>query len=63
MLGEFEHTFMCPYCGAQINMILEQFYPEQEYIEDCEVCCNPIKIHYKFQGEELVHFEASTIGQ
>jgi len=44
-------------------MILEQFYLEQEYIEDCEVCCNPINIHYKFQGEDLIYFEASSIGQ
>lgn len=63
MTGVYEHTFMCPHCGAQINMMLEQFYPEQEYIEDCEVCCNPINIHYKFQGEQLVLFEASPIGQ
>jgi len=63
MNGVIEHTFMCPHCGSEINMILEQFYPEQEYIEDCEVCCNPINIHYKFQGEQLVIFEANTLGQ
>mgnify|MGYP003110602307 CR=1 FL=1 len=63
MNGMYEHTFMSPHCGAQINMMLEQFYREQEYIEDCEVCCNPINIHYKFQGEQLVLFEASPIGQ
>jgi hypothetical protein len=63
MYGEYEHTFMCPYCGSQIEMILEQFYPEQEYIEDCPVCCNPIKISYRFQGETLTYFKAESIEQ
>ncbi|SMO70900.1 CPXCG motif-containing cysteine-rich protein [Gracilimonas mengyeensis] len=63
MEGTYEHTFMCLHCGAQINMILESYYPEQEYIEDCEVCCNPIQIHYKFEGENLAFFNAQPIGQ
>ena len=36
---------------------------QQMYIEDCEVCCNPIEVSAKFQGNELVGFEASEIGQ
>ena len=63
MFGEYEHTFMCPYCGSQIHMILERFYPHQTYIEDCEVCCNPIEITYKFEGENLQLFKAESIEQ
>jgi len=38
-----EVFFMCPYCGEQISMLFEAFSGAQEYIEDCEVCCSPIK--------------------
>jgi len=32
----------CPYCGEIITVLLDCSVPEQEYIEDCEVCCRPI---------------------
>lgn len=34
----------CPYCGEQIELIIDCSIPEQEYIEDCEVCCRPISL-------------------
>lgn len=63
MFGVIEHTFMCPYCGSHIHMQLEQFIKGQEYIEDCEVCCNPIKISYKAGKGELTEFRAQSIEQ
>ncbi|HEY4485349.1 MAG TPA: CPXCG motif-containing cysteine-rich protein [Nitrospiria bacterium] len=32
----------CPYCGAQVQLVIDCSVPFQEYIEDCEVCCRPI---------------------
>ncbi|WP_188151865.1 CPXCG motif-containing cysteine-rich protein [Teredinibacter waterburyi] len=32
----------CPYCGEQINVVVEVLEECQEYIEDCQVCCRPI---------------------
>ena len=45
-----EVFFQCPYCGEEISMLFEQFSGGQEYIEDCEVCCSPIKINYSIDG-------------
>lgn len=59
----YEHYFNCPYCGADISMILEPHQQSQAYIEDCEVCCNPIEISYAFEGEDLAMFEAQSIEQ
>jgi len=39
-------------------MILDSSEEESEYIEDCEVCCRPIELIFKFSGETLIHFEA-----
>jgi len=58
-----EHFFFCPYCNAEISMLLDYSISSQAYIEDCEVCCNPIKISYDFEGEELIQFSADSIEQ
>jgi transcription elongation factor Elf1 len=34
----------CPYCGENFELIVDCSIPEQEYIEDCEICCRPIII-------------------
>jgi len=53
-----EHFFTCPYCWEQISMILDNTEEVSDYIEDCEVCCRPIELSFKFLGENLVSFEA-----
>jgi hypothetical protein len=58
-----EHFFDCPYCGAPISMILEPLYSRQEYIEDCEVCCNPIQITFAGGPDGLTEFMAASIEQ
>ncbi|AKP49695.1 CPXCG motif-containing cysteine-rich protein [Cyclobacterium amurskyense] len=60
---EIEHFFQCPYCLAEISMLLDPSIPEQNYIEDCEVCCNPIQISYQIYDGELESFEAWDIEQ
>ena len=57
-----EHFFECPYCWQQISMLLDAS-SSQTYIEDCEVCCNPIQITTQFENQELVQFEAQNIEQ
>jgi transposase-like protein len=34
----------CPYCGETITVLIDTSVDEQEYIEDCQVCCRPIVI-------------------
>jgi len=34
----------CPYCGEKIELLIDYSIQEQEYIEDCEVCCHPISL-------------------
>lgn len=57
-----EHFFSCPHCWQEISMLLDPAY-SQTYVEDCEVCCNPIELIVGFNNGELVSFEASEIGQ
>ncbi|USD26170.1 CPXCG motif-containing cysteine-rich protein [Flagellimonas marinaquae] len=59
----YEHFFQCPYCWETISFLLDSSVSEQIYIEDCEVCCNPIEATAKFQNREMVFFNAQELGQ
>jgi len=39
-----EATLACPHCGEPIVMVLDLASGAQEYIEDCQVCCQPIEV-------------------
>lgn len=58
-----EHFFQCPYCWENISMLLDSSIKQQTYIEDCEVCCNPIQITPIFEAETLLSFEAISVEQ
>jgi transcription elongation factor Elf1 len=60
---EVEHFFTCPHCWQKISMILYLSVEEQDYIEDCEVCCNPIKIYYTVEDSELKTFAVESLEQ
>lgn len=58
----FEHYFFCPHCWQEVSMLLDASV-SQIYIEDCEVCCNPIEVNVVFNNEELISFGVNEIGQ
>ena len=37
-----EQPIRCPYCGEAITVLVDDSLPEQNYVEDCQVCCRPI---------------------
>ena len=59
---ELEKKFRCPYCHEKISMVLDVSEEgEQQYIEDCEVCCQPIEIVYTVSNQKLVQFDCRAI--
>ena len=40
-----EEKIDCPYCGETITILVDTSVPEQDYIEDCQVCCQPIEFN------------------
>lgn len=53
-----KQVFTCPHCGERISMMLDLSSGYQRYIEDCEVCCNPIEIRYQAEEGRIVSFQA-----
>lgn len=41
----------CPYCGELNELLIDTSVPEQEYIEDCYVCCRPIQVRVEVSPE------------
>lgn len=39
-----DQTVSCPYCGEAIELLIDDSVSEQDYFEDCSVCCRPIRI-------------------
>lgn len=46
-------TVQCPYCGELIELMVEYIERDQDYIEDCQVCCKPINIHVHATDKNL----------
>lgn len=42
-------------------MVLDVSVPRQTYIEDCEVCCNPIEVSYVVEDDSLSSFVARAL--
>ena len=46
-------TVQCPYCGEEIEITLDPGSGDsQEYVEDCEVCCNPWRVTVSYHEGE-----------
>ena len=51
-----EISIHCPYCGEPVSVLADGSIAEQQYIEDCEVCCRPMSLSISAspQGEITV---------
>ena len=56
-----EYFFQCPYCWEDISMLVDYSVSDQNYIEDCEICCNPIQLDIVIENNEITSFQAESI--
>jgi len=50
----------CPYCGETITLVVDLSIAEQDYIEDCFVCCRPIRITCRADDGTFAGIEVGT---
>jgi hypothetical protein len=41
----------CPYCGETLELLIDTSQKDQSYVEDCQVCCKPMKVHAEVDEE------------
>jgi hypothetical protein len=52
-----EAQITCPFCWESLDVLLDLSIPEQDYIEDCQVCCRSIRIAYTSEDRVLISIE------
>lgn len=55
-----EHTIHCPYCDESISILVDSTLEQQNYVEDCQVCCRPIVIDVAIGLEGEIAVRAKT---
>lgn len=50
----------CPYCWETLDISVDPSVAEQEYVEDCQVCCQPILLSVVFDDNLTPHVEAKA---
>lgn len=57
-----EQRAHCPYCGEPIRLLIDRSVGDQQYVEDCFVCCQPIvvTVHEDADGALQVHTAAEN---
>lgn len=52
---------MCPYCGEVITIGLDPGSGRvQTYVEDCQVCCQPWRVHVQYDRDGGALVEVDT---
>ncbi|MEX2482847.1 MAG: CPXCG motif-containing cysteine-rich protein [Gammaproteobacteria bacterium] len=52
MHAQVEVAIECPYCGSAITVLVDPSVAQQNYIEDCEVCCQPMTLSCVSENDE-----------
>ncbi|HEY0198177.1 MAG TPA: CPXCG motif-containing cysteine-rich protein [Rhodanobacter sp.] len=58
MLTPFDLS--CPYCGESIEILVDVSAGDQNYIEDCQVCCRPITLNVRMDEDGEVQVSATS---
>lgn len=37
-------SIQCPYCGERLEIVVDCSAGDQNYVEDCQVCCQPMEL-------------------
>ncbi|WP_305806234.1 CPXCG motif-containing cysteine-rich protein [Stenotrophomonas sp. YIM B06876] len=54
------HTVQCPYCGEATDLVVDVSMAEQQYIEDCQVCCRPMTVWVSIDDDEIAHVRVAA---
>jgi len=54
-----EKSISCPYCDESITVLIDPSIEQQAYIEDCQVCCQPIEFRVLLNAGELAEISVS----
>jgi hypothetical protein len=51
-------SIQCPYCGETIDLVIDDSIDQQQYVEDCHVCCRPMNIAVAVEEDGTIAVQA-----
>lgn len=62
--ADTEATLNCPYCGEEVEVSLDPGGGEaQQYVEDCQVCCQPWQLNVQYDVEGRAEVSATALDE
>ena len=52
-----EQPVDCPFCGESLTILLDPSAGTQSYIEDCQVCCQPMQVRFDTADDQVLNLE------
>ncbi len=52
-----DQTIRCPFCAQSMTIVIDLSAGSQSYIEDCQICCQPMQISFDAAIGELHSLE------
>lgn len=52
-----ERRISCPFCAERMSILVDPSAGGQSYIEDCQVCCQPMQITFDTDDGESLHLQ------
>ncbi len=61
MINEvLEIRVQCPYCWERFTLLIDGSVDNQEYTEDCEICCRPIDFNIAIDDDDQASVQARS---
>jgi transcription elongation factor Elf1 len=54
---QLEAAVTCPYCGEPIVILVDPSVTQQAYVEDCEVCCQPMAVRAEVDPDGIAQID------
>lgn len=54
-----ERRISCPFCGEVGSILLDPSGGDQSYIEDCQVCCQPMQVSFEVADGDCMNLQVA----
>ena len=63
-IAETTASVYCPYCNETVEIAIDPGCGAlQEYVEDCEVCCQPWTVNLRYNGDGTAKVSLTPLDQ
>jgi transcription elongation factor Elf1 len=52
-----ERRISCPFCAERMSILIDASAGGQSYVEDCQVCCQPMQISFDADDNDLLNLQ------